>query len=168
MATATVQSASSDDVADIRAVARRSWAVAYDSFAERTIERALATSYGETDLRQAIGRPEVTYLVAREREGKRVVGYASGVHTGERTGRLPSLCVDPDRWGEGIGTALAERVISALQYRGVRRLELEVLADNEPGIEFCERRGFERVGERETEFGGRSCRGYVYASDFDQ
>jgi GNAT superfamily N-acetyltransferase len=50
--------------------------------------------------------------------------------------------VDPEWWGEGIGSALHEETLSVLQKRGYRRAELAVEAGNRPGRDFLEHRGW--------------------------
>lgn len=53
--------------------------------------------------------------------------------------------VDPEWWGEGIGTALYKQAMSVLGSRGYRRAELAVEAGNGPAREFLERRGWEQA-----------------------
>lgn len=175
MTSVTIRPASVEDASAVRAVAQRSLTAACDGRAPETIRGAVDEAYDGSALRRAIQRPEVATLVACVDGGADaagdpagdVVGYVSGVQTARREGHLPALCVAPGRWREGIGTALAERAISALHYRGVRRLELSVLADDEPGIAFCESRGFERAGRQATPLGDHAWPGYVYASELD-
>jgi GNAT superfamily N-acetyltransferase len=50
--------------------------------------------------------------------------------------------VDPEWWGQGIGSALYAETMSVLGRRGYRRAELAVEAGNRPAREFLERRGW--------------------------
>lgn len=59
--------------------------------------------------------------------------------------RLRHLGVHPDRWGEGIGRAAIERVLTAMRERGNQRALLWCLADNTRA-----RRLYERIGWRPT------------------
>jgi ribosomal protein S18 acetylase RimI-like enzyme len=54
------------------------------------------------------------------------------------------------RRGEGIGTQLMHAAHDAARARGVRRVWLEVLVQNEPAIRLYERLGYERVRELEV------------------
>ncbi|SFR32121.1 GNAT family N-acetyltransferase [Halogeometricum limi] len=91
-----------------------------------------------------------------------VVGYAHLVTDTDRTGafvpdddaELHALYVRPDRWGEGVGSALLERVESACSE--ATRLVLQTFAANEDGRAFYRARGFERVGDHTFEVGGES------------
>jgi ribosomal protein S18 acetylase RimI-like enzyme len=92
-------------------------------------------------------------LVARD--GGRPVGYAfvdvrDGVDDtwpyGRRMAELVTLSVAPEERGGGVGTALMDAVDAELERRGVRDLEMFVMAGNDRARAFYERRGF-RVGE---------------------
>ncbi|MFC7155896.1 GNAT family N-acetyltransferase [Halomarina halobia] len=160
MADVTVRPATPDDVPGIRRIARRGWEAAYGDFlADETVERALAEWYAPAFVRDAVERDGTIYRVAVA-DGE-VVGYATG--RVDDVGRLTSLYVDPDRWGEGIGTRLLEAVFDRLRERGVGRLEVRVLAVNEVGRAFYESRGLEPVAEAETDLFGASHREVVYA-----
>ncbi len=65
-----------------------------------------------------------------------------GAHLAE----LISLAVAPDARGRGLGTALMDAVDAELERRGVRDLEVAVMAGNDRARRFYERRGL-RVGE---------------------
>ncbi|WP_058834985.1 GNAT family N-acetyltransferase [Luteimonas abyssi] len=57
------------------------------------------------------------------------------------------MAVARDRWRQGIGTQLLQAAIdTAERWHGVRRLELEVYADNTAAIALYERHGFAREG----------------------
>ncbi|WP_246986250.1 ribosomal protein S18-alanine N-acetyltransferase [Halorientalis marina] len=78
-----------------------------------------------------VGRPG--FLVAEVGAG--VAGYVvadSVPNHGRAIGHVKDLAVHPDRRGEGIATALLERVLSVLRARGVGSVKLEVRASNEP------------------------------------
>ena len=94
--------------------------------------------------------PETMYnLVAVA--GDRVVGMV-GVETfpgrprRSHVGRI-GICVHDDWQGQGVGTALMRAIVDlADNWLNLRRLELEVYADNEAGIRLYERMGFEVEG----------------------
>lgn len=74
---------------------------------------------------------------------------------GQGEAELKAIYVEPDCWGQGIGTALLERCLELFP-DGVDTLRLEMLSDNETGREFYEARGFERTGTSEHEIGDES------------
>ncbi|WP_254536614.1 GNAT family N-acetyltransferase [Halomarina litorea] len=171
---ADIRQASAADVPAIQRVARRSLADSCSFLGQSLLDRIVEEWYTDAAVNAAIERPDVTYVVActpetpdGADEGGELVGYATAVQTTATEGAVPSLAVDPDHWGEGIGTALIERLITTLHRRGVSRVETTVFADSEVGVDFCESRGFERAGEREADLpeGSPSHREYVYTSD---
>lgn len=166
---ADIRQAAESDVPDIRRIARRSLSDSYRFLDESVRDRLVEERYADGPVRAAIERPDVTYLVATVPTdgGRELVGYAAAVQTSDTEGVIPSLAVDPDRQGEGIGTALIEHLITTLHRRGIRRVEVNVLADNEAAVGFCEARGFDCVDEREADLpaGDRSRREYVFAND---
>lgn len=94
--------------------------------------------------------PESLYNLAAVVDG-RVVGMA-GVETFPNKPRRRhvgaiGICVHDDWQGKGIGTALMRAILElADNWLNLRRLELEVYADNEAAISLYERMGFEVEG----------------------
>lgn len=74
---------------------------------------------------------------------------------------LRAIYVDPERWGEGIGTALLERALDALPDR-IDAVRLEAFVDNEIGRRFYEARGFEHTDTTDREIAGETYRTAVY------
>ena len=70
----------------------------------------------------------------------------------------------PDRWGEGIGSALLDRGVDAVPDR-VETVRLEAFAENDVGARFYEARGFERVDAGEAEIGGGTYPTAIYAHE---
>ncbi|WP_246084364.1 GNAT family N-acetyltransferase [Salinadaptatus halalkaliphilus] len=60
---------------------------------------------------------------------------------------LKAIYVDPDSWGQGLGTALLEAGLERLPDE-IERLRLEVLADNDIGTRFYSGRGVHARGRR--------------------
>ena len=75
---------------------------------------------------------------------------------------VKAIYVHPDRWGDGVGTALLDRGLDALPDR-VETVRLEAFADNDVGARFYEARGFERVETGETEIAGETYPTAIYA-----
>lgn len=158
----TVREATAEDVPAIRRIASAGWHAAYADFLdEPTIERVLEKWYAPESVEQAVRSEDVVYLVAES--GDEVVGYVSGTARTGRYGSGSSFYVAPERWGEGIGSALFERLLDALRKAGVERVEFEVLAANEDARGFYESRGFEAVGESTDDLFGTVHPVVVYA-----
>ncbi|MFC6905664.1 GNAT family N-acetyltransferase [Halalkalicoccus tibetensis] len=153
-----IRPARPEDAEAIRETALASWHAAYDDLlGGETVEALVEEWYALDGLRESIEHPEHVVRVADD-----VVGFA---HIGpnpneEHVAELLRLYVRPKRWGEGIGSRLLAAVEGELA--DYDRLTLSVLAENEVGIGFYEKRGFEREGEREVEVGGESYREYRY------
>jgi ribosomal protein S18 acetylase RimI-like enzyme len=161
----TVREATIEDVPRIRDIASAGWHAAYaDVLDEATVERVLAEWYAPEDVERAVRSEDVVYLVA-ESTGGGVVGYVSGAARTGRYGSGSSFYVAPERWGEGIGSALFDRLLDALREAGVERVEFEVLAANEDARGFYEARGFEAVGESTDDLFGAVHSVLVYARD---
>ncbi|MDQ3327710.1 MAG: GNAT family N-acetyltransferase [Chloroflexota bacterium] len=82
-----------------------------------------------------------------------IVGMA-GLHVGSRrrsrVGDL-GISVHDLYTGQGIGRALMQRLLDvADNYLGLKRLELEVITDNEPAIHLYESLGFVREGVKRS------------------
>ena len=74
---------------------------------------------------------------------------------------LEELYVSPDRWREGVGSALVERAAAAVP-ETFSAVKLETLAGNRRGRGFYEARGFERAGASSFELLGRAYPTVVY------
>ena len=86
----------------------------------------------------------------------------AGEAGGEAVGTVRWLHVDPERRGQGVGTALFEAVRSALEERGGSGVRAVDLADNtEPGA-FYARFGYEKTDESEIDIGGQELVQQIY------
>ncbi len=149
----TVRAATADDLEAVAAVARDAWYAAYGGFLDpETVEAGLARNYDEAVLAAAVDHDDVEFLVAAD-DGE-VVGFASAEQTWADEVELHTLYVHPDRWGEGIGSALLDRAETWAREQGVDRIACGVFADNAVGVGFFERRGFRRGAETRVELAG--------------
>ncbi|WP_256298117.1 GNAT family N-acetyltransferase [Haloarchaeobius salinus] len=156
------------DVPGVQRVARAGWHAAYDDVMDPdTVDDCIDDWYDAETLVEAIEDDDVDYLVATVDD--RVVGYASVGPTGDdhpaSVAGLYSIYVHPRCWGQGIGTSLFERCVTRLRERGFERLVLRVIADNDVGISFYRRHGFERTGEETVELKGQPLTECEFARD---
>jgi putative acetyltransferase len=97
----------------------------------------------DTDTKERIGlylqrNPGLSF--AAFEKGK-VIGAVLCGHDGRR-GYLHHLTVVEAHRNKGIGTALADKVISKLRLLGIRKCNIFVFADNAAGLEFWKRLGW--------------------------
>lgn len=157
---AAIRPATPADAESIRKVALASWHTAYDDLlGTETVEVKIAEWYALDELRRVVDQPSHVFRVA---EADDVVGF---VHIGpnpndERVAELFRIYVRPERWGEEIGRQLLDS--AQAKVTGFDRLALSVFADNEVGVGFYEKRGFERIGAETVEIGGGAYREYRY------
>lgn len=82
--------------------------------------------------------PETCFVAL---EGERIVGVILSGHDGRR-GYIHHTAVHPDHRGKGIGTALVEQAMTALEGCGIHKAALVVFKRNQTGNDFWERQGF--------------------------
>jgi [ribosomal protein S18]-alanine N-acetyltransferase len=91
--------------------------------------------------------PVSRYYIVADDNGV-IAGY--GGLLAQRGGQADvlTLAVAADRWGEGIGTALLEGLLSEAARRGCTEIFLEVRVDNDRAQRLYRRRGFTGIGIR--------------------
>jgi GNAT superfamily N-acetyltransferase len=153
-----VRTAAVEDVPVIQRIARDAWHAAYDEIlGAEAVETKIAEWYDPDDLRESVAAEEGVFVVA----GDDPAGFAQAV-PGEDAWHLARIYVDPGKWGEGVGTALLDRIETELRAAGVKRYRLGVLAENEVGVGFYESRGFERFDTWTVELAGVETAEYWY------
>ena len=169
-----------EDRSDVRGVIRahgRAWRAAYDGLLPSAVlERQPVDPDPEIVDEWAAGLRENRegVLVAVDDDGT-VCGFID-VRWGDRETKpfvnggeadLKAIYVDPDRWGEGIGTALLDRGLTLLPDT-VDVVRLEAFADNDVGARFYERRGFEATGHGSHQVAGESYPTTIYSRAVDR
>lgn len=150
--TVDVRPAIVDDVEEIVEVAEAAWYAAYGGFLDpATIVAAIGEYYDPPLLEAAVEREGIPFYTADDGE---VVGFASAERTWADEVELHTIYVHPERWGEGIGSALLNRVVEWADDEGVDRIVCGVFEENAVGVGFFESRGFERGHGSEAEVMG--------------
>lgn len=159
----TVREATPDDVEAIRTIGRRSWERAYgDAMDDETIDEMLAAGYSTAAIEELATSPEAELFVATL-DGE-PVGYAGTTPDESEDVGDVSVYVDPEHWGEGVGSRLLERTEEALADRGISRVRDYVLVENDAGNAFY-RSHYEKTGEREVEIDGETHVANVYEGE---
>ena len=163
---AEVRPATASDIDGIRTVARHSMVTDYTPLlAETEIDEAVERWYGTEAFEELLSGPKSVVLVALKDDA--LVGFSQSHVIDAPTGTIGEIHwihVDPEHRGEGIGTLLFDRTQSALDDRGVDRIDTLVLADYEPGNAFYRARGLERIDSRPVRIGEASLEENVYAT----
>jgi GNAT superfamily N-acetyltransferase len=145
-----VRVARPDDAAAASDVAENAWWASCAAFLDAdTLRRVLAEGYSETALAGAFDDPELHAVVAVDGDDS-VLGFAIAERTWADTVDLHALYVDPDRWGEGAGSALLESVLAYALEEGCDYVRATVFLDNPVARPFFEARGFEETHVVET------------------
>jgi putative acetyltransferase len=101
-------------------------------------------SLSDTDAREPmklfLDRNPGLSLVARD--GDRLIGIILCSHDGRR-GYLHHLAVDKDYRRQGIGSGLVQRCLTALAKEGIIKCNIYFIEENEAGMAFWVRNGFE-------------------------
>ncbi len=159
-----IREATPQDRPAIRDVARRSLQSSY-SLEPKAIVGAIEEWYDENRLRNMFSDAGKLLLVA-EANGQ-VVAFSDSIISGDSTGEILWLHVDPDYRGEDYGEQLFEATRAELGDRGATTLQGRVLADNAGGNAFYEERGLSKIGEEEVDIDGTPYTENIYA-EIDQ
>lgn len=160
-----IRAAEAGDAAAVQRVARAAWHAAHDHvIGEDAVAELLAKWYDRDALADSIAREDAPMFLAVEDD---VVGFAQGAPTeeGPADAVVARIYVHPDRWGDGHGTALLERLFDALRADGHESAWLAVMADNEVGRSFYDKHGFEVHERRTTELAGQDVEDVVLVRD---
>ena len=146
-----------DDVPVIRAIALRTWPVAYrEILSEEQLAYMLQLMYAEDVLRDQIGTGGHRFLLAMQ-DG-RAIGFAGLQHAYQQRAntRLHKLYVLPEAQGTGAGKFLLQAVLLAASKAGDSGVELNVNRFNK-ALDFYIRNGFAIVRSEVIDIG----QGYV-------
>lgn len=149
-----IRTATAEDVEAIRDVALASLTASYGHAVDETfLEDAVEQWYEESEVSADVADSDAVFLVAVD-DGT-VTGFAESyvVERRGRVGEIDWLHVHPDYRGRGVGSDLLDQVEKALRDTDVATIEGRVLADNEAGMSFYEREGYQQSGDRNVDIG---------------
>ncbi|MFB6204993.1 MAG: N-acetyltransferase family protein [Haloglomus sp.] len=166
-----VREATPEDAAAIASIAEDAWwSAASSALSADAVRTALADLYDEEFLAEvaaeAADESAFRFLVAVDDAGT-VRGFASAAREWTDEVELFTLYVDPDHWGEGVGTTLLEDVESWARDEGVDHVVCSALAENAVAVGYLESQGFARTREVEAEVGGETVREYEFEKSLD-
>lgn len=139
-----IRHAEPEDAEEIQKVALDSWKDTYGQIlSKETIEEVIADWYDIDGLQEQANHP--IFYVA-EVKGD-VVGFVHATVNEEGKATLHRIYLEPKEQGKGIGSGLYQKAENDLKKKA-DKVELEVLAENQKGISFYQKQGFE---EKETE-----------------
>jgi len=154
-----IRQATVEDVWAVHETARKSWHAAYDELlgperVDEVVDDWYAIGDIESSIAEATDRNNAAFLVADSKTAassrtafdEACDGFAHIVPWPEddRVGYLVRIYVQPELWGDGVGTALLDHLEGDLT-TVFDRLRAATLADNDVGVSFYTSRGFERV-----------------------
>lgn len=161
-----------EGTADVRAITRinaLAWREAYADLLPDDVIAQLGADPSDEQLREMADRleHELDGIHLAESDGA-ARGYSYvrwGEETkdfvGENEAGLKEIYVEPEYWGQGIGTALLERGLERVP-ADIERVRLEMLDGNEVGHRFYAARGFDRTGTSEFEIAGEAYPTAIY------
>lgn len=162
-----------DDAADLARVHAAAWRSAYRGILPDDLLDDVPTDPPDERIagwRDRIETPHNRMLVATA-DGE-VVGYANvrieetKSFVDDGAAELKEIYVEPESWGDGVGTLLLEAALDDLPEE-VDAVHLETLAGNDLAAGFYEARGFERSGESAFEIAGSEYPTDVYSMTLD-
>ena len=140
-----IRAATPDDALPIATIHVTAWRVAYQGIVPDEFLRSLSIDERHQRWQKTLQNDSPTTWVAQE--GKSVLGWLSAGKSrdddaGPSTGEIWAVYIDPDHWAKGVGRALCDLAVEALQQRGFTEATLWVLAENERAIRFYRANGF--------------------------
>ncbi len=111
----------------------------------RIERRVFQPGWSEEAFRRDLRNPAALYLILRM-DGK-IVGYAGGWFVVDEF-HITNIAVEPEYQQQGFGRRLLHRLLAIARERGMRRVTLEVRANNMPAQNLYKKFGFRPVGIR--------------------
>lgn len=151
----SIRRARPEDAVAVSDVFSAAWREAYAGIIPGVALEQLLTRRGPRWWRSAIGRSRPLVVLDI---GETVAGYVSYGRCRDRSlpadGEVDELYLMPEYQGLGFGTRMFKAVRTELADRGVKRLAVWALADNDRACSFYGRLGGRRIAETQDRIGG--------------
>lgn len=141
----TIHKAKTEEVLEIKKLLKETWTSTYaDLYSPEAIETVTSKWHAPEFLKQQIEDKDGFFLVAKD--GDNIVGMGNAIltHNGEVI-NLQRLHISPNNQGQGIGTMLVQKILTA--FPTAKKADLEVEKQNHKAQAFYKKHGFENVGE---------------------
>lgn len=150
----TVQRARVEEVPEIKQVLTETWVDTYGTFlSQDTIQKVTTVWHDPQLLASQVEDPEVFFGVAKD-EGNTILGLVTVRRLGDDAAAMSRLYVSPQYQRKGIGSRLLQA--SMVAFPGTRRLLLEVEEQNQKGLSFCRKQGFQEISRKEETVEGET------------
>ena len=110
---------------------------------------AFHRGWSPSEIANLANDPSVLAHVALDSAGRGVLGFSMARHAASEA-EILTIVVDGTKRQRGLGRALLDAQIRALEDLGVKELFLEVDGQNAPALALYQRFGFTKVGERKA------------------
>ena len=143
----TVQPAEVDEVQEIKQVLSETWIDTYGPFLSvEVIQKVTTLWHSPETLAAEIENERVFFHVAKDQQGS-IVGLLTAGRPSDDIVNIGRLYVLPGNQRQGIGGKLLDACMAA--FPEAQKLVLEVEAQNEKGMAFYRKQGFEEVSRKE-------------------
>ena len=147
--TMNIQPAEADEVRAIKKVLSETWIDTYGPFLPAEVIQKVTTLWHNPEtLAAEIENPRVFFHVAKDQQGS-IVGLLTAGRPSDDVVNIGRLYVLPGNQRQGIGGKLLDACMAA--FPEAQKLVLEVEAQNEKGMAFYRKQGFEEVSRKEEE-----------------
>jgi ribosomal protein S18 acetylase RimI-like enzyme len=151
-----VRQATPDDTEAIVAVTEAGWRTAYRGIVARDRLADLPVTRWRHEVHVGLRRPvEDAFSYVAEIDGE-FAGYCFVAapsrerELGPNVAELVAIYVEPDRWGQGAGSALMRAAMERLSRLPYDEIFLWTFKENGPAISFYERHGWKRDGDEKV------------------
>ena len=151
-----IRPATPDDTDAIVAVTAAGWRTAYRDIVAQDRLAELPLARWRTEVHVGLRRPvEDAFSYVAEVDGA-FAGYCFVAapsrerDLGPSVAELVAIYVDPERWGQGAGSALMHTAMERLADLPYDEVFLWIFKENAPAIAFYERHGWRRDGDRKV------------------
>ena len=145
-----IRKMSKKDINEVQNVAKESWHATYEGIIPREIQDNFLKHAYSDDMMEY--RLKNSYMYVAEVEGE-VIGFINFSSLNENNeSELSAFYINPEYQGHGIGTQLLQTCTSELTK--LKAIYLDVEKENNIGLSFYKKKGFEVVDEYDDNFDG--------------